>query len=364
MASVSIYVSAAEHGKDDGQRPPIAHDTEAARLSLRSAANAALAELAEIDIPTPEREAIAERIRELEGDRDFWGTQARSVAVFASPEDIRAFRLMNRLAPLTAVGDRFDVGPLVRASSFAHTGYVLAVTEGDVRLLYLDSAATSRSIELRSLPEDASDVLSNSVTTGRFDRHRADGTLGPKIEQRRYCTIVQDAVLAEIGEDSVPLVLAAAADLDPAYRQVNRYGALLEEGISANPASLSLADLEQRGRAVLDREYRRGLAEWCERFGTQKAHRRAGSNLEAVAKAASAGQVEELLFDIEANDEGVIDEFGAVFPVPEPGPTTYRLVDEIAARVLRTGGRVVAVRRADLPDDSPVASIFRTAVEG
>jgi len=35
------------------------------------------------------------------------------------------------------------------------------------------------------------------------------------------------------------------------------------------------------------------------------------------------------------------------------------LVDEIAARVLRTGGTVKAVRSDDLPDDSPVAATFR-----
>ena len=50
---------------------------------------------------------------------------------------------------------------------------------------------------------------------------------------------------------------------------------------------------------------------------------------------------------------------GTITIAREPGPTTYGLVDETAVRVLRTGGTVKAVRREDLPDDSPVAATFR-----
>lgn len=360
VASVSLYVSAAANGDVSA----VAHDTEAVRLALRSAAHEAVGELASIDVSKSDRDAITEHVRTLESDRDFWASQARTVAVFVSPEGISSFRLMNHLAPLTAVGDRFDVGPLVRAASFRHTGYVLAVTVGDIRLLYLDSQANSRQIELTTLPDDAADVLGRDENGGRADRIRAEGTLGQKVELRRFCSIVQDAVLHEIGDDTIPLVLAASTDLAPAYREVNSYGSLLDEGIDANPASLSLADLELRGRAVLDRRYASQLADWAETFGNRKPQHRASADFDTVARAATSGQVESLLFDIDTCDEGVINEYGQVISVPEPGPTTYRLVDEIAARVLRTGGRVVAVRRADLPEDSPVAATFRAPVNG
>ena len=44
----------------------------------------------------------------------------------------------------------------------------------------------------------------------------------------------------------------------------------------------------------------------------------------------------------------------------EAGPRTYRAVDEIATRVLRTGGRVRAVRTDDMPDGAPVAALHRS----
>ena len=358
--SISLYVASVGPRASD-ERAPIVHDTEAARLALRSALTGALAELEEIGVDRADRDRISEAVRALEDDRAFWATQARTIAVFASPEKTHAFRLRNELPQHTAVGDRFDVGPLVRATTFAHSGYVLAITEGDVRLLMLESDASSRKIELSSLPEDAADVLENSVTSGRFDRHSADGTLGPKVEQRRYCSIIQDAVLDVIVDPTAPLVLSAASDLEPAYREVNTHKGLLEKGIDANPTSLSLEDLESRGRAILDEHYSAGLAVWREDFGTKRANGKASADLSDVARAATAGQVDTLLFDLESYDEGSIDDAGVITFADAPGPTTYGLLDEVAARVLRTGGTVKAVRRADLPDDAALAATFRSA---
>ena len=361
-ASVSLYICppAPQHR---GDRTPVAHDTEAARAALRSAANSARSELQELGVSRDDLAAIDAELRELEGDREFWGTPARSVVVFVSPEGRHAFRLRNELPCFSAVGDRFDLGPLLRATTFPHTGYVLAVTVGDVRLLALEADDRFEPVPLRTLPDDAADVFATAENEGQRDLPRADGALGQKVEYRRYCSIVQDAVLAEIGRDGRrPLILAANGDIAPAYREVNTYGRMLEARIDANPSSLDDAELARRARELLDEHYADRLADWRERFGTQRAQGRASSQVSEIAKAAVSGQVESLLFDLDDAQEGTIDEFGAVSVASEAGPTTYGLVDELAARVLRTGGTVAAVRRGDLPDaDSPVAAIYRGA---
>lgn len=353
-ASVSIYVSATGNGSH-----AITHDVDAAQTALRSALRDALHELTESGVSAADKSAISSHVETLLGRRLFWATGARSMAIFITPEGSRAFRLMNRLPFAWSTGDRFDVGPMVRAVTFDYTGYVLAITEGDVRLLQLTSDATSHSVELEQLSEDAADVLTRDPATGRFNRHRADGTLGPKVEQRRYASLVQDAVLAEIGESSAPLVLAASNDLDSAYREVNSYDSLLEQGIVGNPAGFDDADLASRGREVLDGHYAEKISKWRETFGTRQANGRATSQLRDVAKAAWSGQVDQLLFDLDHREEGTIDEFGAVTLATTASGDTYRVVDEIAAQVLRTGGVVRAVRRDELPDDSPVAATLR-----
>jgi hypothetical protein len=353
--SVTLYVGS---GAGDAQRS-IGRDTEAARLALRSAATEALAELEANGIDEAPRDSISESLAALENDQSFWGTPAHTIAVFVSPKFTRAFRLRNELRSLTAVGDRFDLGPLLRAATFDHTGYVLALTEGDVRLLFLGSDASSMQLELPTLADDIAETLKTTDNGGKADLPRADGALGPKIEQRRYCSKVQDAVLDVIRESGLPLILSAASDLEPAYREINTYGDLLEIGIYANPSSLSLQELETRGRTVLKQSSEGELASWRENFGTMRANGLASSQLSDVAKAATAGLVDTLLFDLASTEGGSIDESGAITIADRSGPATYGLVDEVAVRVLRMGGTVKAVRREDLPDDKPVAATFR-----
>lgn len=354
-ASVTIYLSAAATGSR-----AIAHGADAVKVALRSALHNALAELGRAELSRDDHDQISAHVKELEFDHSFWGTGARSIALFVSPQRLQAFRLMNELDATWSTGDRYDVGPMLRAVTFAHTGYVLALAAGKVRLLHLDAAATHTAVDLPDLPDDIFEVMTRDPAVGRFNRHRAEGTLGPKPEQKRFATLVQDAVLTAIGDPDTPLVLAATTELDPAYREINTHGRLLDAGIHANPASLSDEDLERRARELLDDHYRQRISNWVETFGTRQANGKGSAQLSEVAQAAWAGRVSELLFDINAAQEGTIDEFGNLELVTEAGPTTYRVVDEIATQVLRNGGKVRAVRADDLPDDAVVAAIFRS----
>ena len=60
---------------------------------------------------------------------------------------------------------------------------------------------------------------------------------------------------------------------------------------------------------------------------------------------------------------GVVDEVtGSVSLADGPSASTYDVVDEIAARALSTGARVLGVRKADLPGNGDLAAILRFAV--
>src|SRR5690606_23509668 len=129
---------------------------------------------------------------------------------------------------------------------------------------------------------------------------RAQGATGQRIEQQRYCRLVQDAVLEQVGESTLPMILAASRDLEPAYRVVNSYVGLLEVGIEAHPESLTPDDLDVRARTILDEHYAGELADWRERFGTQRGSGLATSRLNEVARAATASAIEELLFNMDS----------------------------------------------------------------
>jgi hypothetical protein len=75
----------------------------------------------------PRRGGGRESLDDLADDDEFWAEQAHSLAVFATPELLRTYRLPNRLENAVEVADRFYVKPLLRAVTFPQAGFVLAL---------------------------------------------------------------------------------------------------------------------------------------------------------------------------------------------------------------------------------------------
>jgi len=347
-ASVSIYLPSS----------PLPSENQALRLALKNAMRTAGAQLQEHGADRAVIDRVLDRVTALDDDQEFWQNQGDGLGLLVSPEELHAFRLLYPVSETVVVGDRFRVGPLLRSLGTANAGYVLAVTGGDV--CFYGIAAGSRPTELDlALPDDLHTVLEHADNDGQADRGRATGSHGQRLEQQRYCRIIQDAVLERIGDNKLPLILASSTDFGPSYRSVNSYPNLLPEGIEVHPDSLRRDELDTKAKAILEQHYGQELDQWKESFGTKRSQGLATSRFDDVARAATAAAVAELRFDAESAVEGTIDEQGVVTKAAEPGPDTYPLVDEIASRVLRSGGSVLGVRNRDLTDGSPVAAILR-----
>lgn len=348
-ASVTIYLPAS----------PLPRETDKTRMLLKSTVADAAARLARTGVPAERVRSVVDALESLDKDTEFWRYQARGLAVFAAPGLLRTFRLVNDVPTHLAIGDRFDLGVLLRAVTFPHAAYVLTVTEGGPHLFGVSADEPTREIPIEGLPAYLHTVLELTVVEDDHAIPRAQGANGEKTEQQRFCRIIQDAVLPRIADSGLPLILAASRELEPAYRAINSYQRLAGSGIVSNPDALSPAELTTRARAILDELYRGEIAAWAAKYESNRDRDRATTDLGHVARAATAGAVEELVFDMEASLEGWIDNQGTLRLDAEHPDATYGVLDEIAARVLKSGGTVVAARAADVPGGSPVAAILR-----
>jgi hypothetical protein len=347
-ASVSIYLPSS----------PLPTENQAMRLALRNAARQAGAHLQQRHVDKVIIDRVLDRIAGLEDDQEFWQNQGEGLGLLVAPERLHAFRLLYPVPETVLVGDRFTVGPLLRSLGTADAGFVLAITGGDVCFYGIAAGSRPTKLEL-ALPSDLHTVLEHAENDGQADRGRATGSHGQRLEQQRYCRLIQDAVLERIGDNRLPLILAASADFGPSYRSVNSYPKLLPDGISVHPDSLNRDELDSRAKVILGKHYQAELVQWRENFGTKRSQGLATSKFDKVARAAAAAAIAVLHFDVESTVEGTIDDQGVVTKADEPGPDTYPLVDELASRVLRSGGTVMAVRNRDLIDGSPVAATLR-----
>ena len=66
--------------------------------------------------------------------------------------------------------------------------------------------------------------------------------------------------------------------------------------------------------------------------------------------------------DIDASVPGSVDEVGGVTFDEADDAVNYGVTDEIARRVLQSGGRVLAVRADDIPEGATAAAILRFVV--
>jgi hypothetical protein len=176
---------------------------------------------------------------------------------------------------------------------------------------------------------------------------------------RQYARQVDQALRPLVSGLDIPLILAATEPLDTIYRSVNTYPHLATPGVPGNPESASDTELVAGARAVLDAVYAEQLRSLRDRFEQRSAQDRVETDLAALARASTYGMVDTLVVDIEEMVPGEIDDDGEVTFADGNDAVAYGIVDEIARRTWLQGGRVLAVRRDDVPGGSSAAAILR-----
>jgi hypothetical protein len=337
---------------------PVTRETEADRILLKNLAREGLKQLEGAD--KRRVAALAEELDDLIDDDEFWCFQARGLVIYVSPDNLRTFRVPNALEPLVMVSDRFHLKPLLRSITFCNACYVLALAEGGVRLIEVSADLPAVEVRLSGMPRDAASSVGKASIADRSYSGRLGGSEGRKVRLRQYARQVDAALRGLLSGSDIPLVLAAVDSLGAIYRSVNSYPHLLPGGLEGNPERKSEAELASAARALLDEAYRGRIAAWRALFEQRGNEGRASTDIVQVARAATFGAVNSLLVDMDRAVHGTVAESdGAVTLAGGPGADSYGVVDEIARRVLVSGGQVLSVRQADIPGGSPLAAIFR-----
>jgi hypothetical protein len=339
---------------------PLTQETDGDRLKLKNLGKQAIRQLSEAGADKARVASVAEHLDDLVDDDEFWRFQAHSLAVLATPDHVHTFRVPNALSSTVVVSDRFHLKPLLRAATFPNDGYVLALAEGAVRLVEVSADLPAAAVRVEGMPKDAPSALGKATLNDRSPSGRIQGSEGKKVRLTQYARKVDAALRSVLAGREVPLILAAAEPLASIYRSVNTYPHLVAPTLSGNPEELADAALAARARAVLDDVYRAEIVAWGALFSARENQGRATTDVAQAARAATIGAVDSLLVDIDAVVSGTVDDAdGSVTFASEPAVGSYGIVDEIARRTLLGGGRVLAVRQADIPGGRQLAAILR-----
>lgn len=350
---VSIYLEAT----------PLSQNSDATRIALKNAVRQARLQLEQGGFDAARCNAALARIEALDGDYGFWRLQANSLALLATADDLHVFRLANRLKNTVQVADRFHLKPLLRAITFSHHAYVLALSQKAVRLVEVFADLPAVEVSVDGLPPPSAGAVDKSTPEGRDNDDSIHNAEHQNKLMEKYATEIDAALRPVLKGGETPLILAATGRLAPVYRAANSYSGLLPDGIEDSPDRISDAELAQAARPLLEAFHQAQIGEISALFETRAGQSRTTTDLSDVARAATFGAVEILLVDLDIENHGTIDEdTGAISFADDAAAASYDLIDEIAGRALATGARVLAVRAEDIPGEGGLAAILRYPV--
>ena len=352
-ALISIYL----------QTTPETQHIDTARTRLKQLTNDAVAQLEAVGVAKRTIWPIEEQLHDLVDDDEFWRTQANSLAIFVTPDSLRTYRLPNQLTETVQVADRFHLKPLLRAVSMPQHAFILALAENEVRVIELLGDQPAQEIRVPDLPKDAASVAGTASVNSRNYSGRQGGGEGQKHHLRQYCRKIDAALRGLLSGRSEPLILAATDPLLSIYRSINSYAHLADAAIETSPVRIPPHDLGTEARKIVDKLNADSIAAFASLYTERENEGRATTQVARAARAATFGAVDTLLVDIDSVVPGLVDEeTGEITFDKEDSAVSYGVIDEIAGRALAHGGRVLAVRRADIPQEAELAAILRYAI--
>ncbi len=348
-ACVSIYLPTT----------PVTREIEQSRISLGNLVKKAIGQLEVNGLDKRRIWPLQDQFEDLLADDEFWNHQAHSLALLATPESLYTYRMANRLGAIVEVSDRFHLKPLLRAITFSHAAHILALSEKAVRLLQISADLPAIEIAVPNLPKDLATASGQPAVkdyTGIGHRH---GAQGQNFYQASYIRKIDTALRPILMQSNLPLVLATTMPMEAMFRSLSTITAL-PQAIVGNPDRLSEAELANAARPVLDEHYASQIKDFHRLFEERKSQNRTTTDVSDAARLATFGGVDSLLVDIDNVVNGFVDEeTGSVTFDSQGDAINYGVIDEITGRALRSGARVLAVRKADIPGGKDLAAILR-----
>lgn len=304
---------------------------------------------------------IEEMMNTLLDDDEFWEHLGRSLAIFVSSKGIVEFRLPNSLESYATLADRFTITPLLRATTFPNDAYTLALSQNGARLIEISADESPREVTVSDMPRSAEKAVGLRSIGGRSPYGRLHGDEGRKVRLTQYARAVDHAIRPTLNASSLPLVVAATQPLAAIFANLSGYRHVVAAPLRGNPDEMTDAEIAAETRVVLDQLNEASLDELRTTFEERRNSGRAVTDLAELARAATFGQVDTVIIDMNAHVAGHIDIGGAL--VLDPADD-LDVLEEIARAALGTGARVMSVRSDDLPDGVSAAGLLRFATEG
>jgi Bacterial archaeo-eukaryotic release factor family 3 len=319
--------------------------------------------------------ALLEPFEQLLADRDFWSHPQDGIAVFGAPGFFHVQKVQRAVPETIVVGDHLYIKPLVRIFQSVDSYQILALDRQQVKLYQGNRDALDEVVMAPSVPRTIEEALGPYSSQQGVERtqgggrgraaataHHGHGSKKDEVgvDVERFFRVVDRAICEAHSKPSeLPLILAALPEYHTHFRAISHNGFLLEEGIHGNAHALSKDELREQAWRLMEPRYHHRLQQIIDMYHAAKARTLATDDLTHAAEFATDGRVGTLIIEadrrVAGRLEGHIPRRAALTNDPEAGD----ILDDIAERVLKTGGQVIVAPHASMPTATGLAAIFR-----
>jgi hypothetical protein len=320
--------------------------------------------------------SLLEPFDALAEDSEFWAHPQDGIAVFAAPGFSHVEKVQRQVPELVVVNDHLHLKPLVRVLQSEDTYQILALDRGAVRLFQGNRYVIDEIVMAPSVPRTIEEALGPNRPIQGVARMATFGAgKGPQgatahhghgskmddvhLDMERFFRIIDRAITeAHSKPSTLPLIVAALPEHQTHFREISHNPYLFEEGINANADALSPNALRDEAWRLLEPRYHARLQQLLDMYHAAHARGLATDDLTHALEFATDGRVGTLLVEADKRIAGHVD---GRMPrhADRDELAAGDILDDLAERVLKTGGQVIVAPRASMPSDTGLAAVFR-----
>jgi hypothetical protein len=319
---------------------------------------------------------IAPFERLLDDDR-FWSHPQDGIAVFGAPGYFQVEKVQRPVPEIVVANEHLYLRPLVRVFQSEDTYQILALDRESAAMYQGNRYVVDEIVMAPSVPRTIEDALGERVTlqgVGKKGTHGA-GRAGhpgagafhghgskadePRLDMERFFRAVDRAVMEAHSKPSeLPLILAALPEYHSRFRDVSHNPWLVEEAIAKHPGLMGAEELRDAAWRLIEPRYHQRLQALLDAYHAAKARGLATDDLTHAVEFATDGRVGTLLLEADRRIPGHVE--GRMPRLSDPDePGVSDVLDDLAERVLKTGGQVVVAPLGSMPTDKGLAAVFR-----
>ena len=363
---VSIYMPTAQLGSETQQNS----------VRFKNLIRQAQADLEKSELPPSDPAQFLQPALDLDED-EFWQHQNAGLALFISEGFFRFYRVPIEMIELVVVNERFHLKPLIPLLSTDDRFYILTLGQRDVRLLEGNRYGMTREVEIEGLPKSMDEALQYDETA-KDEQRRAGGGAGRaalqagsyhgqgaerenvKEDLLQYFHLVDKALHDFFRNRRAPLVLAGVNYLLPIYHEANTYNFIVSEGIQHNTKQQTAQELHAEAWAIVEPQFKADQQKAIDYYHESIAAGKGSNDLSQVIQGAFYGRVEQLFVPVGVQKWGHFDPDSMELEMHNDAqPGDEDLLNAAAIQTIFHGGTVYAVEPGKVPDDTPVAAVFR-----